>query len=186
MKHGSRLSSRLPGLSYRSRDVSGDLLAAFQKLLLDRGYSRISVRLVCSRARVARSTFYECFQSKSDILRQSIQPLFALFAACVYEKRCPDRLPLVLAHMRENGRLSRALLRGPTRELVIGFLADDISATGVAQAPFETTAVAAAQLAILETWLEAGAAAEAADFAKIFFHSSHALARTLKTQGKVA
>ena len=183
MKHGSRLSSRSPSSSYTSRDVSGDLLAAFQKLLLERSYSGISVRLVCSRARVARSTFYECFQSKNDILRQSIQPLFALFAACVREKRCPDRLALVLAHMHENGKLSRALLRGPTRELVISFLADDISTTGLARSPFETTAVAAAQLAILETWLEAGAPADAADFANTFFCSSHALARALRTQG---
>lgn len=65
----------------RSERTRRSLLSAFDGLLLERGYDRVTVLDIVARAGVGRSTFYEQFENKEDILRESLTPLLATFAS---------------------------------------------------------------------------------------------------------
>ena len=52
------------------RKTRAALLDAFGRLVLERGYADIRIADVIRQANVGRSTFYEHFRSKDDLLRQ--------------------------------------------------------------------------------------------------------------------
>lgn len=58
----------------RTRELALD---AFRKLMLDRGFERITVQHVLDRAGIGRATFYAHFRSKQDLLTASIARLQA-------------------------------------------------------------------------------------------------------------
>ena len=69
------------------------LLASFDQLLLADGYEAVSVRALTEHADVGRSTFYEHFEGKDDLLEHSVARPLAVIAAA-----------------NENGAASNALL----------------------------------------------------------------------------
>lgn len=58
----------------RTRELALD---AFRKLMIDRGFERITVQHVLDRAGIGRATFYAHFRSKQDLLTASIARLQA-------------------------------------------------------------------------------------------------------------
>src|SRR4249919_346456 len=59
------------------------LLQAFVALMFERNYRTISVADIAQRADVGRSTFYEHFGGKDEILLKSMEWMFATLADCV-------------------------------------------------------------------------------------------------------
>ena len=51
------------------------LLRAFRELVFERGYDAISVRDIIENANIGRSTFYEHFENKEDLLRRALGPI---------------------------------------------------------------------------------------------------------------
>lgn len=94
------------------------VLVAFRELMLQRGYDRVGVGEIITRANVGRSTFYEHFENKDDLLRQSLTPLLEVLATTVGAAQPPEALARVVGHFWENRRLTRALLHGSARALM--------------------------------------------------------------------
>jgi AcrR family transcriptional regulator len=90
------------------------LLDAFRELVLERRYTAIRVADIVARADVGRSTFYEHFNDKDDILFESMSGLLAVLADIGGEKHHVDQLARVLGHFREHRRLALGLLSGPS------------------------------------------------------------------------
>ena len=62
----------------RSERTRARLLAAFTNLVFAKGFENVSVRDIVVAADVARSTFYEHFSDKEDVLRASMPILSRL------------------------------------------------------------------------------------------------------------
>ena len=153
----------------RTQRTRALLITAFGDLVLARGYEALTVREIIERANVGRSTFYEHFENKDDILRRSLRPVFGVLADAIGTTGRPEALEDILAHFRENARLTRALLQGPTHFLMSRILADLVeerlralpaSSRGT-RAPIPIASIAAhlagAQLALIESWLSSKA-----------------------------
>ena len=101
-----------------------DVIAAFRALLFERGYARLSVRGIIERANVGRSTFYENFQSKEDVLRQTLTPVLTPLADTLAAHRSAADLEFVVRHMWESRTMTRPILLGPSRPIVQRYLAE--------------------------------------------------------------
>jgi AcrR family transcriptional regulator len=152
-----------------------ELLSAFRDLMFERGYSRITVRALIARANVGRSTFYEHFRNKEDVLRESIAPILTPLAAAVASSRAAGELRWVVEHMWSVRARAGTTILGPTRPLVARLLAELLAdrleelAASLAAPPARVplrmiaAALADAQIGLLASWMreEHPASAEA-------------------------
>ncbi len=156
---------RAPSVRNRRTDrTRRTVIAAFNDLVLRRGFARVTVRDIITHADVGRSTFYEHFENKADVLEQSLAPIFAPLADVLSDGRANPRLQKVVEHFATRRKLALALLAGSTRPIVTGYLARLLEerltsdrGTAAAVRPLVAAALAAAQIALLEAWLSAPA-----------------------------
>ena len=173
------------------------LLAAFRELVLDHPYDALTVGDVIARANVGRSTFYDHYDGKDALLAESVAAPFSTLAAAVGAAEMPDSLVGTIAHFRENYRISRALLTGPTRPVLTRCLAGLIEArlAGLARKTPGPPALvpdgmaaqhlAAGQLALIETWLTTQHACRPDAVAEALFASTNAAVSALYRRNAV-
>jgi AcrR family transcriptional regulator len=173
----------------RVERTRGSLLDAFAGLILSRTYERIAVGDIVDRANVGRSTFYEHFESKDDLLRTSIAGPLAVLADAA-AGAAPERMEMLVAHFGENREMTRRLLGGAGRHVVSKVLAELLearlraarrpeSSKPLLPLPFVARSIAGGQLAILETWLEDVRACSNSAVARALSASSRAAASAL-------
>ena len=153
---------------------------AFLALLFERPYNAITIAAVAERANVGRSTFYEHFRTKSDLLKASLTVPFGALASIIIAPEPPPFLIELLQHFRDNHALGRVLFGGPARAVLHRVLATQIE-THLPDAglplprPLLASQIAAAQLALLEPWSLGQVAASAETMAKTLHRTSRAL-----------
>jgi AcrR family transcriptional regulator len=159
-------------------------MAAFNRLVLDRGYDGITPAIVAEAAGVARSTLYEHFAGKEDILRQSLLPILEPLAACVCSPVVPPRLEFTLEHIRESRRMARELLGGRARTLATRTLAQLIGSQlpkpprgrkGMPQA-LKAAYLASGILCVIDEWLSGREACSIPMLARALRTMTHAAA----------
>ena len=164
------------------------LLVAFRELVFANGYENVTVRGVVARANVGRSTFYEHFTSKDDILRASMSQFLIVFAESIASAAPPERLVAVLDHLWSNRRLTDAIFTGSPRAILARTLAQMIEArleqmagAGALAIPLRLAGIqrAAGQLAVVEAWMRGKAHCAAPRLADAFHASSRAAALAL-------
>jgi len=176
--------------SRQSRKTRAALLQAFNRLAVERRYADIRIADIIRRADVGRSTFYEHFRNKDDVLRQSLAGLLDIVAAGVEDECDTTHLRFVLDHFRENSALARGLINGPSSPQVVAVLAGLIEQRLAAMqqthaiASFIPLDLAAAQLAgsqlgLIQAWLNRGATAATAALAEAMHRCGAASARAL-------
>ena len=138
------------------------LLIAFRELVFANGYENVTVLEIVARANVGRSTFYEHFTGKDEILRASMSPFLGVFAACVLAEAPPEPLVPVLDHLWSNRRLTDAIFTGPPRAILARALAqmieaglEEMAGQGRMAIPPRLAGIqlAEAQLALVEAWM---------------------------------
>jgi AcrR family transcriptional regulator len=145
----------------RKQKTRAALHSAFVNLLLNQGYEAVTIGAVTEIANVGRSTFYEHYRTKDDLLRATVHTPFVTLANLVNAPVCPDALRNVLQHFRENQQVARVLLGGPTRSVLSSALAERIviSFSHIPKLqpliPVEVIArqIADMQLALVEAWI---------------------------------
>jgi AcrR family transcriptional regulator len=151
-----------PPPSRRSDVTHEEIKAAFTRLVFAGGFENVTVHKVVREAGCARSTFYEHFESKDDVLRASMLQFFAVIADCIVTANEPESLRKVLGHLWENRRLADAIFSGQARIVLARQQADLIEARLRALADGRDLAlpsrlaaiqIAEAQLALVESWL---------------------------------
>jgi AcrR family transcriptional regulator len=150
----------VPGMDRRVQRTRTALINAFTELLLGQGYEELTVAQVAQRADVGRSTLYEHFRTKEDLLKAAVAGPFAILAGAVCPEADPQALVRLLDHFRSNYAVSRILLAQPMRSriarVLAGQIAGHLQTAGVRGAvPGELAAIAIAegQLALVEHWL---------------------------------
>lgn len=160
----------------QARRTRAALLNAFRDLILERSYARTRVGDIVRRADVGRSTFYEHFRNKDEILRESMLAVLTVLADAVRVDGDSKRLQFILDHFRENKRLAQGLLKGPCAAPLTRLLAELIESRMSAwcrdtrvkltvPTRLAATQIAAGQLGLIGAWLiddEAPSAAVAA------------------------
>jgi len=152
------------GSDRRVSKTRATLLASFDRLLLTNGYEDVSVRELTANADVGRSTFYEHFEGKHDLLEHSVARVLAVIAAAAANFTPSDALLDVLTHVRAQRALASALLHGSTRAILIRVLAQKLerqlvalarhsAAPPVAPLTFLALSLAQAQLGAIDAWL---------------------------------
>jgi len=153
---------RSPSVRDRRIDrTRGAVITAFNALLFERGYARVSVRDVIDRANVGRSTFYEHFRNKHDVLEQAMSPVLTPLADALTSRPDDAHLVAVVKHLWEMRELTRAIFTGAARPLVTQLLARMLKdrlergspLPAFAPPPLAAAALAGAQLALLEAWI---------------------------------
>lgn len=130
------------------------------QMLLEQGYDALRIGAVAERANVGRSTLYEHYRTKQDLLEATLDAPFSVLAELVLPGCATDRVIGLLQHFRQNQQVARVLLSWQTRPvlsqvlsaLILRRLPDNGAPAPV---PLAMTArqIADAQLAVVECWV---------------------------------
>jgi len=174
----------------RSERSRAAILDAFVELIFRGGFENVSVHGIVAGAGIARSTFYEHFSNKEDVLRASMAQFFEVLARCVTRESEPPELAGVLNHFWGNRRLVDAIFAGAPRRILALSLSEMIetylrSHSDKILVPSRLAAIhlAEAQLALVESWLRGRAFATVQDVAAALYQSSKASANALIRAG---
>ncbi len=124
----------------RVRKTRRQLRETLVSLVLEHGWDAVSVKDVCDRADIGRSTFYVHFVDKEDLLFSAFDELHGLLVERANEPPVPFAFAEALvAHASENVRLYRALLGRKSghamqrcfRETVARLIAGELEHLGV-------------------------------------------------------
>lgn len=124
---------------------------AFRALVMERPYDAIRVGDIIDKAGVGRSTFYEHYRNKDEVLTHTITWLFEALADAAVGQADETRLLWVLDHFYEQRHFGRMMLSGEP----LGLLVRHLAALIQAQEPnaLRARAAAAAQLEVIRCWL---------------------------------
>jgi AcrR family transcriptional regulator len=132
-------------------------IGAFVELLMAHGYEAVAMTAVAERADLGRSTLYEHFRTKDDLLAASLDRPLRVLAADP-----PDTAALLrlIEHVRERAGAVRIMLEQPLRSRIARLLAARIApglrGRGVPAPRADVRALACAegQLAALGAWMQ--------------------------------
>jgi AcrR family transcriptional regulator len=135
-------------------------VSAFSELLLERGYAGLTVAQVAERADVGRSTLYEHFRTKDDLLKAALATPLGILADAVKPGAEARPLAALLEHLRANAAAARVLLTQPLRSRIARVLAQALAlrmdaARAQADPRLLAIALAEGQLALIDAWLKA-------------------------------
>lgn len=181
-------------LDRRRQRTRAALQAAFVRLVLKDGYEQLKIGAVALDANVGRSTLYEHYRTKQDLLQATLQAPFSILAELVRPGTSIDRVVGLLTHFRDQQQLTRVLLGWPTRPVLgrtlAALIVDRLSGVNLAPAsiPAEITArqIAEAQLALIECWVLGRPSCEIDAAAHALMATTHALAISAHYPGRVA
>ena len=171
----------------RVQKTRSALLSAFLELLLEVGYDKLNVAGVAALANVGRSTCYEHYRTKRDLLKASVSVPFARLADLADPQANHSLLPGILRHFREQNHLARALLNGPPRPIMstvlAGLILERLKKRGLKNlliAPeIMARQLADAQLALLEVWVVGRPACELESMVQALQRTTNALIDSL-------
>jgi AcrR family transcriptional regulator len=163
--------------SYRTREA---LLHAFFALITARPLSSITVADIVERAGVGRSTFYEHFRGKDQLLAESLRKPLSPLAELIGGHGEVEAAKRFLEHVARNPRMVGAMVTGRIREKTEACLARMVfEQLTVVGAPGRGTgrALLAAQLsggalAAVSQWLATGCVMETSDLANRLHRSA--------------
>ena len=145
---------------------------AFIRLIFGGRYDRISTAALIAEAGIGKSTFYEHYRSKDDVLVAVIDPLFVPLAEAAVGRGGLIPLRAMLDHIWEQRALGRALFEGTPmvrlqRKLaeMIETRLDEASVAQCVPHALMARAAAAAQLTALRAWLTGEVACPSHDLA---------------------
>lgn len=175
----------------RSLRTRAWIVQAFNELIFKRTYSALPTDFIIKRAGVGRSTFYEHFRNKDEVLLQSVSWILSAFADAVTDAADLYRIRGVLDHIMDQKAMAQPLLAGPTGAAITAELSHLIEsrlttrnaslATKLAvPARLAARQVAAAQLSLLCGWLEDASSCASTDLATAICRSSQGLVASLE------
>lgn len=147
--------------SWNARQLSSTEIAiveAFRTLAIERRYGAIRVTDIIHHAGVGKSTFYEHFQGKDDVLFTAMRPVLLMLATAASGRAARSYVRPVIKHLWERRLVARSILDSTAASILQRRLADAIATHGGRQldtegVPLFAIGIAASQLAMLRCWL---------------------------------
>lgn len=158
---------------------------SFNELFLAEGYDEVTPARVAEAAEVGRSTFYEHFAGREDLLEKRLLRIMLPMAEAVNSDIAPPDLEPTLAHFWDNRVIARTLLAGRagavTMRILTAMIEERLPAhRGRLAVPTRLVAaqIAGAQLGVLEEWLSGRQRCASSTLAGALAASSRAIALT--------
>jgi AcrR family transcriptional regulator len=154
-----------PGDDRRVRKTRRLLHEALVTLILERGWDAVSVRDVCEKADVGRSTFYVHFADKENLLLSGFDELHLVMEQIRSSAKQPfGFLAPLAAHAAENARLVQALFGRQSgqsvqwrfRDVLASLVEAELKLLKVSKAarPLMTRFIAGGAAEVLMSWLD--------------------------------
>lgn len=164
-------------LDRRTQRTRKAIFDALVRLIFARRYSTIRTVDLIEAAGIGRSTFYEHFRGKDDVMVAVIDPIFLPLAIAATGRGSRAALRTTLEHIWEQRAFARALFEPPLLAKLQRKLAGMIEARLPALADGPPPALvamgaAAGQLAMLRMWLAGEASCPADVLAQEFLASA--------------
>lgn len=179
-------SDSIDDVDRRVRRTRQAILSAFNNLVFTREFDDIRIPDILEAADVARSTFYQYFRSKDDLLCAAMAPILQPLARAGSQTEPSPHLLAVAEHIWQNRRLGRAVFVGSTRTAIERQLAREIEpvlleAQPVTSLPVAYIASVLAQweIASLHEWLSGRHRCDARSWALALCHGTRGLASAL-------
>lgn len=173
----------------RTRKTRQALVDSFSHLVQERHYDEIRVGDVVREADVGRSTFYQHYSGKEDLLVASMAGILDILADVCEGDADVSALERILRHFWEQRALARELFAGPPSEHVAPRITRElarrielrIEARGAPAIPHRLIALqtAEAQFALIKAWLSGAAQATPEDVARAMHRSTRASLQAL-------
>lgn len=186
-----RMSSspqKTPPRRQRTRD---ELLSAFFTLVLSRRYHEIRIADVLAATGIGRSTFYEHFRNKDELLSAALYGPFSILAGIVSGEAGAARVSGILQHFWENRALARSIFQGAALRVVRKTLITQIESSldreyrSRLRIPprLAAHALADGMFSPIIAWLSGEATCSAVDLAAALQLSATATLRALQVSG---
>jgi AcrR family transcriptional regulator len=160
---------------------------AFFGMVLERRYYEIRIDDIVEQAGIARSTFYEHFQNKDELLASSLEGPFSRLVNLVDGTTTNEALAEILEHFWQNRAIARGIFTGATRKKVGIALSSMIQKKLVAQLgnkklPLSLISIQLSEmmLAPIIAWLLGQAAASSNALADVLRKSVTGMMRELR------
>jgi AcrR family transcriptional regulator len=151
-------------LDRRTNRTQELVFEAFSALVQTRRYDTFRVTDIIARAGIGRSTFYDHYTNKDDVLIKSMEGPLSILARSICVGDQPSRLDALLEHFWERRAVARTILAPPMLNLIgqrfaqkiMGFdeNSGDVSIDKSAPcAKIQSTHVAFGLFAVIESWL---------------------------------
>lgn len=175
----------------RSQNSRHAIRGAFVELVLNERYDEIKVSQIISRSGVARSTFYQHFSSKEDILANSLIPPMSRMAEAIHPNGNRAQIDEILQHFWENRSFCRLILQGTPGQAISRCLSElleerllvyvnERNFSFIIEPKLLATQIAEAQLVLLKAWLKGQTKTSSAKLASAISQSSLALVNASK------
>jgi AcrR family transcriptional regulator len=176
----------------RSLRTRAWIVQAFNELIFKRTYAALPTDYIIKRAGVGRSTFYEHFRNKDEVLLHSVSGILSAFADAVTDAGNSYRIRGVLDHILDQKAMAQPLLAGPAGAAITAELSNLIESRLTTRNDSQDTKlnvparlvarqVAAAQLSLLSSWLEDVSSCSSTDLATAICRSSRGLVASLES-----
>lgn len=133
------------------------IVEAFRTLAVERRYGSIRVTDIIDCAGVGKSTFYDHFRGKDDVLLTALRPILLALATAASGRAARSYIRPVIEHLWERRSFVRPILDSTAASILQRRLADAIAMHGGRQLdeglPLFAVGIAAAQLAMLRCWV---------------------------------
>jgi AcrR family transcriptional regulator len=178
---GILMIDKKPGRQVRKTKTA--VIEAFNDLVLQGRYHDMGVGDIVRQSDVGRSTFYEHFKDKEDVLRHSMAGMLSVLAGAVEDTCDIDHVQRILEHFHENIRMARSMFNSSTMPVIVSALASLIET----RLPSETisdlpttliaTQIAEAQFGLIRAWLNKGPHVSGRVVAEALHRSSRQVSR---------
>ena len=160
----------------RSR-TRAQIVATFNRLMLEGDKDRPRVAEIVAEAGVARSTFYDHFHGVEALFDESLSTLLGQLATLLVIGKPQGDLDWLLTHIHENRERGRTLLAGPgaerTEALLARLLAERLE--GQREAKLHAILIAGTVIAALGAWVTGRINATPRDLSIRLLATSHAI-----------
>ena len=133
------------------KNAKATVIDAYSRLIIERRGEKPRIADVLDEAGVARSTFYEHFEGRDDLLLAALEGPLGVLADAATGAASPARLANLLDHFRENRRGAVDLVSGPLAPRVVRRLAEKLRAQGAGENA--ATVIADQQFGLVRLWL---------------------------------
>lgn len=136
------------------------LVEAFKQLVVKRPYDEIHIADIIAAADVSRSTFYEHFRNKQELLRECLEGIISPLSCVGFEGEIGiAHVTSLMEHFRHAKEVVLAMLNSEFSRLVVRMLSDAIEPkldrNDVTTVPAELAAaqIAESTLGLIRAWL---------------------------------
>lgn len=150
---------------------------AFVRLVMKRRYETIRISDIIAEAHIGRATFYDHFHSKNDVLIAVMLPVLLALSTAASGKAARSYIKGVMSHVWEKRSTGRVILNSVAAPAIQRHLADMIRARLALREGFTSPhalraiGIAAAQLAMLRSWLAGEASGKVDDITDLMMAS---------------